>query len=159
MLDGMNRLIAYRFPPGAEFDGRLLGMLERVDSGGPLRILDLLFVALEPETGEPVALTGRGRGEGSLVARMIGFRLDAAERERATARAKRTYEDDVVARLAAALPPGGAIAALLVEPAWVDAVGEVVERCGGSQLLDETVASTTLAERAPRLVAAVVETG
>ena len=60
--------------------------------------------------------------------------------------------------LAGALPPGGAVAALLVESAWAGSVGEAVERCGGSLLVDEPVPASrldALEGLAPRLVAAV----
>lgn len=154
-----HRLLVYRFPPGVEFDGRLLGLLQRVDEGGPLRIVDLLFVARDLTSGEPLALSGRGGGSGNLVAGLAGFRLDAAERARATARARRTYgEPDLVRRLAGALPPGGAVAALLVESAWADGVGEAVARSGGSLLVDEPVPASrldALEGLAPRLVAVV----
>jgi len=152
-------LLAFRVPPGVEFDGRLLGLLQRVDEGGPLRIVDLLFVVRDPASGEPLALSGRGGGSGNLVAGLAGFRLDAAERARATARARRTYgEPDLVTQLAGALPPGGAVAALLVESAWADAVGEAVARSGGSLLVDEAVSVSRLEALeglAPRLVAVV----
>jgi hypothetical protein len=153
-----HRLLAYRFPPGVAFDGRLLGLLERVDEGGPLRVVDLLFVARDA-TGEAVALSGRGGGSGSLVAGLAGFRLDAGERTRATAKVRRTYgEPDLVTELAGVLPPGGAVAALLVESGWAGAVGEAVVACGGTLLLDEPAPAARLDGLdglAPRLVAAV----
>jgi hypothetical protein len=152
----MTRLLVYRFPPSSEFDGRLLGTLERAFKGGPLRIDDLLFVARDGGSGELIALSGRGRGEGSLIASVVGFRLDAAERARATARALRAYssEDDLVTRLAGAVPSGGALAALLVADAWAAAVDEAARDCEGSPLLDELVSESTLAALGPRLVAA-----
>jgi hypothetical protein len=154
-----HRLLAYRFPPGVEFDGRLLGLLQRVDEGGPLRIVDLLFVARDLASGEPLALSGRGGGSGNLVAGQAGYRLGAAERARATARARRIYaEPDLVTRQAGALPPGGAVAALIVESAWARAVGEAVEQSGGSLLVDEPAPASrldALEGLAPRLVAVV----
>jgi len=154
----MSRLLAYRFPPTAEFDGRLLGSLERVFGGGPLRILDLVFVARDAGTGDLMALTGRGRGEGSLVANLIGFRLDAAQRARATTRALNAYPSDdgsdLVTRLAGAVPPGGAIAALLVADAWAGAVDEAARGSGGSPLVDEPVPETRLGVLGSRIVAA-----
>ena len=159
----MSRLLAYRFPPSAEFDGSVLGALERAFHGGPLRILDLLFVARDAGTGELMALAGRGRGEGSLIASLVGFRLDAAQRARATARALHDYPSDdgpgLVTRLADAVPPGGAIAALLVADAWADAVAEAAAGCGGSPLLDEAVPETRLGVLGPRLVAAASASG
>jgi hypothetical protein len=56
------------------------------------------------------------------------------------------------------VPPGGAIAALLVESASAGAVGETVKRCGGAPLLDEPAPAARLDAvegLAPRLVAAV----
>lgn len=149
------RLLAYRFPPSAEFDGRLLGSLERAFEGGPMRIDDLLFVARDGATGELMALSGRGRGEGNLIAGIVSFRLDPAERARATARAVRDYSsEDLVTRLAGALPPGGAIAALLVADAWAASVDEAARGCDGAPLLDEPVPETALAALGARLVAA-----
>jgi hypothetical protein len=159
----MSRLLVYRFPPATEFDGRLLGSLERAFGGGPLRILDLVFVARDGGTGELMALSGRGRGEGSLVASLVSFRLDASQRARATSRALRAYPSDegpdLVTRLAGAVPPGGAIAALLVPDAWADAVDEVARGCDGSPLLDEPVPETRLGVLGPRLVAAASGAG
>jgi hypothetical protein len=42
--------LVYRFGPGAAFGGQLVGALERMESGGTLRILDALFVTLEAGT-------------------------------------------------------------------------------------------------------------
>ena len=43
------QLLAYTFPPGSAFEGQLVGALERIESGGAMRVLDALFVAREPE--------------------------------------------------------------------------------------------------------------
>jgi hypothetical protein len=158
-----SRLLAYRFPPETAFEGRLLGMLERAFGGGPLRVLDLLLVARDAETGELMALAGRGHGEGSLITRLIGFRLDAAERARATRHALNAYEADedpeLVLRLAGAVPPGGAIAAMLVAAGAADAVHEAAVRCGGSSLLNEPVPATRLGGLGRRLVTAASSAG
>jgi hypothetical protein len=55
------QLLVYGSAPGAEFEGRLVGAIER-----------------------------RGRGEGSLVAPLLGFRLDPGERRRMSEKALRT---------------------------------------------------------------------
>ena len=116
----------------------------------------LSVFAAGPDQTASEAATSRGRGEGSLIAKVIGFRLDAAERARATARALRAYssEDDLVTRLGGGLPPGGAFAALLVADAWAAAVDEAARGCDGSPLLDEVVPESSLAALGPRLVAA-----
>jgi hypothetical protein len=47
--------------------GRLVGALERMESGGTLRILEALFISKDAETGELVAVDLHSRGAGSLV--------------------------------------------------------------------------------------------
>ena len=37
---------------GLSLRGQLVGALERIESGGAMRVLDALFVACEPESGE-----------------------------------------------------------------------------------------------------------
>ena len=160
----MSRLLAYRFGPGAEFEGRLLGALERVESDGAARVFDVLFVGRDADTGELTALAGRGTGAGGLVTTLVDFRLDARARARATAHALRAYEGDAapnpLRRLAEALPPGGAIAAVLLEEhASAQTVAAAAVHCGGTSLLSEAVPATKLTLLAPRLVAAASEPG
>ena len=153
---GPVQLLAFQLPPGAPLEGQLLGAIERAESGGTLRIVEVLFVGTDPDSGELVALAERGRGQGGLVRSLTGFRLDPAERRRATEKTLRTFEDaEALRRLAAALPLGGALAAMLVEHAWAAAVDNAVERTGGRTLLTEFVQEPGLSAAAPRLVAAL----
>src|SRR4051794_38301035 len=88
-----SQLLVYRFAPDASFEGQLVGALERLESGGALRVLDALFVAREPETGELVAVEARRKGMGSLVAPLLDFRLDPGRRREATERARTLFAD------------------------------------------------------------------
>ena len=157
------QLLAYRFDPGAEFQGQLVGALERIESGGTLRIREVLFVARDPEAGELLAVAARGRQQGSLVAPLLGFRLDPAERRRATERALRAYdrgsEPNPLRLLAETLAPGAAVAAVLVEHMWAHAIDDAVGRTGGAALLSTFVAGTELAELSSELVAAAAAAG
>jgi hypothetical protein len=157
------QLLAYRFDPGAEFEGQLLGALERIESGGTLRIREVLFVGRDPETGELLAVAARGRQQGSLVAPLLGFRLDPSERARATAKALRAYdrgaEPNPLRLLGEMLAPGGAVAAVLVEHIWAHAIDDAVARTGGAALLSAFVAGTELAELSSELAAAAAKAG
>jgi hypothetical protein len=153
------QLLAYRFGPDAAFEGRLVGALERMESGGTLRVLDVLFVGRDGQTGELLAAAVRSRHEGAVVAPLLGFRLDFAERRRLTERALRAYgrgeEPNPLRGLAATLPPGGGVAAVLVEHVWARALGDAVDQSSGSALLSEFVDATELTELTSRLAAAV----
>jgi hypothetical protein len=157
------QLLAYRFGPGAEFEGQLLGALERIESGGTLRIREVLFVGRDPETGELLAVAAHGRQQGSLVAPLLGFRLDPGKRRRATEQALRAYDrgadPNPLRLLGETLAPGGAVAAILVEHLWARAVDDAVERTGGVALLSGFVAGTELTEFSSELAAAAARAG
>ena len=71
-------MLLYGFGPQADFEGRLVGALERLESGGALRILDVLFVRRDAESGDLDAIDLHGDGAGGVVAPLLSFRLDEA---------------------------------------------------------------------------------
>ena len=152
------QLLAFRFDASAAYEGRLVGALERMESGGALRVAEVLFVRREPESGELAAVSGRGRGQGSLVASLLGFRLEPAERQRATEKARRAVQladgRDPLEELAEDLPPGGAVAAVLIEHRWAEALNAAVGEMGGRDLLGEFVDATELSELLPQIMSA-----
>jgi hypothetical protein len=151
------QLLVYGFEPGAEFEGRLVGALERVESGGTLRVLDVLFVMRDADTADLVAIQRRGRGAGSLVSPLLGFRLDPGERRRVSAKALRGgAHSDALRRLGEALEPGAAVAAVLVEHVWVRALDDAVARTGGKPLASELVDAASLGELNTDLIATAV---
>jgi hypothetical protein len=149
------QLLVYGFAPGAEFEGRLVGAIERIESGGTLRIVDVLFVMRDADTAELVAIDVRGRGQGSLVGPLLGFRLDAAERRRASEKALRAdARSGTLQQLGEALEPGAAIAALLVEHTWVRALDDAVSHSGGKPLSSRLVDAAGFDELSADLIAA-----
>ena len=138
------QVLVYEFGAGADFEGRLVGALERLESGGALRVRDLLFVMREPESGELSAIGRRGDGTGGFVGPLLDFRLDAAARARATAKTLR--QGPLAADLGAGLAPGCAIAAVLVEHVWREALEDAVARSGGTLVASDFVAAGSLAE-------------
>jgi hypothetical protein len=142
------QLLVYGFGPGASFEGQLVGALERLESGGALRVLDTLFLHSDAETGELSAVGVRGDGAGRIVAPLLGFRLDPAERRKATQRALRDgtlgMPGAAVEQLGSTLAPGSAIAAVLVEHVWARALEDAVSRTGGTALAGEFVDATAL---------------
>lgn len=103
-----------------------MGALERIETGGTVRILDALFVANDPETGELVAVDLKGDGAGGIVAPLVRFRLEPAERHRATERtlsAHRRVAAETLRELGRMLEPGTALVAILLEHEWARAVG------------------------------------
>ena len=138
------QLLVFEFSAGATFEGQLVGAIERLESGGALRVLDALFVAADEATGELVGINLQGN-TGGLTAKLLEFRLDPAARRRT---AERSLERD----LGEGLEPGSALAVLLVEHVWVRGVEDAVERVGGRALASEFVDAANLSELAPDLL-------
>ena len=148
------QLLLYGFDADAKFEGRMVGALERMESGGALRIVEAAFVSRDAETGELAALDLRSRGAGSMVAPLVGFRLDPRERDRATESALGAGGSEMLTALGAALAPGAAIAAVLVEHTWARAFEDAVSQSGGTRLSGGFVEADTLSDLTSRLVAA-----
>ena len=113
----------------------------------------MLFVRRDPESGDIDAIDLHGDGAGGVVAPLLSFRLDEAERRRATERTLRANAD-VVRELGAALEPGAALAAVLVDHVWSDALEDAASRTGGTLLAGDFVDATALSELGPELLAA-----
>ena len=148
------QLLLYRFDGGARFEGQLLGALERLEAGGTLRVVETLFIGSDAQTGELAAVELRRVGAGGIVAPLVTFRLDEAERRRTTERALAGESADLIRSVAAMLAPGEAVAAVLVAHLWAATLDEAVARMGGTPQAGGFVEAGSLAELAPELVAA-----
>ena len=149
------QLLVFGFDANASFEGQLVGALERLESGGAVRILDVLFVAADEATGDPVAINLQG-GTGGLIGKLLDFRLDPAARRKAAERALGEDADagmaDLLRDLGRALEPGTALAAVLVEHVWARALEDAVSRVSGRPLASEFVEAGRLSELPPDLL-------
>jgi hypothetical protein len=149
----MRQLLLYGFGPQADFEGRLVGALERLESGGALRILDVLFVRRDAVSGDIDAIDLHGDGAGGVVgaaAQLPPGRRRAPSRDRA--RAARRHRGRARARRRAGA--GSALAAVLVDHVWSDALDDAASRSGGRLLAGNFVDATSLSELGPELLAA-----
>ena len=157
------QLLLYGFGPDANFEGQLVGALERIETGGTVRIVDGLFIRREAETGELSAIRlGRG-GAGGGTAALLGFRLDAGERREATERAlgggADAIDGETARALAGTLQPGAALAAVLVRHTWAEVLEDAVARTGGTQLGSAFVDAGALGDLAEELLEAAGRAG
>jgi hypothetical protein len=145
------QLLAYTFPPGSGFEGRLVGALQRIESGGALRILDAMFVGREPESGELVAVSIRSASSAGMIGKLIGFRMEGSARGKETKAALEGPAGPLIREVAEALEPGWAVAAVLVEHSWANVLSEAVARIGGAELANETLDASASEEAWARL--------
>jgi hypothetical protein len=149
MTAAPRQLLAYRFPPGSGFEGQLVGALERIESGGAMRILDALFVGREPESGDLIAVSMSSQSAAGMVGRLLSFRLEGHARASMTERVLEGRAGDLARSLAEGLEPGAAVAAVLVEHAWALTLAESIARIGGTETFSEFVQSAAIDETWP----------
>ena len=143
------QLLAYEFGPDAAYEGQLTGALQRLESGGALRILDVAFVSRDADSGELVAFEGAGDGAGGIAGPLLEFRLDLGARKRATDRALKGLRGRELLELGERLAPGGSIAAVFVEHRWAEVLEDAVRRVGGTLVVDALVDDDELARHLP----------
>ena len=153
------QLLTYRFGSDSRFEGQLVGALERIESGGAMRVLDALFVARAPETGDLSAVALSTDGSGGIIGQLLGFRLDERERQAATDRALTGANGEAVQALAHRLAPGNAVAAVIVQHVWAETLEDAVAPIGGTGVASEFVDAAQVSELADRLVTAAEQTG
>jgi len=150
------QLLLYRFAPGVAFQGQLAGVLERMEAGDALRVLDVVVVGADGASGDTFAIRLRGGRAGGWTAALLDFRLDAAGRAKATRRALEQQDEHgaLIRELAEIVSPGETLVALLIGHAWLHALRHTVTGSAGHELLNAPVGPATLAELRPQLLAA-----
>jgi len=135
---GPVQLIAIGFGPDAQFEGRVMEELERLEQARTIRLLDLLFVARDADAGELVALGYQGESLGGIVGALLGFEFDddLPESTREQVQADRPFGlgREEVEALAAQLEPGQAAAFMLFEHVWARDLKAAIRDAGGVPL-------------------------
>jgi hypothetical protein len=140
----------YTFAGETGFEGELAGALDRIESGGALRVVEVLFVQRVADTGELAAFEHQGDGAGGVAEPLLGFRLDAAERAHQTRRALDSVAGPALREVGEALDPGVSLAAVFVAHVWAETLSEAARRTGGTLVASEFVDADVLASELAR---------
>ena len=133
-MPGPLQVIAVSFSPGSDFQARVLAEVDRLQGRGVLRLLDVIFVAKnEDGTIEPVVVGGDDDDLGALLSSILPLRGGGVVEPTGDAGASGSAMADAWA-LAESLLPGTALALLLVEHGWAQALFEAVSESGGALL-------------------------
>jgi hypothetical protein len=133
------QLLTYVFGPEADFGGLLLGALQRIESGGAIRIVEILFVARGSDPHELVAVS-RDASSAGMIGKLISFRLEESARAKETEQALSGRRGGLVRELAATLDPECAVVGVVVEHTWAQVVADAVARTGGAPFVGELLA-------------------
>jgi uncharacterized membrane protein len=155
---GPVQLVAIGFPPEAEFEGRIMAELERLESHETIRVLDLLFVGKDAETGDLLALDYQGEELGAIVGALLGFEFeDGGGQQGGTTEGVQGHafglSQSDIQELAASLLPGDSAGFLLVEHVWARDLKDTIRDAGGFPLGEGFLTPEAIADVATELVA------
>ena len=156
---GPVQLLAIGFGPKANFEGRIMDELSKLEDQKTIRILDLLFVMKDAETGDLIALDYQGEELGAIVGALLGFEFEGDEQPDGS---QETAAVESLAfglslreieAMAASLDPGHSAGFLLVEHVWARDLKRAIRQTGGVPLGEGFLTPETVAVVAAELLA------
>jgi uncharacterized membrane protein len=153
---GPVQLLAIGFPADAEFEGRIMAEIERLEGHENIRVLDLLFIGKDAETGDLLALDYQGEDLGAIVGALLGFKFDGEQPDGTTEGIQGHafgLSQTQMQEMAASLHPGDSAGFLLVEHVWARDLKSAVRDAGGFPLGDGFLTPEALAAVGTELVA------
>jgi DNA-binding NarL/FixJ family response regulator len=123
------QVIAVGFGPGADFEGRVLAEVDRLEGRGVLRLLDVLFVAKGEDGAIQQLAVGDDEDFGALLASVVP--LQGAGLGLSRGQAVSGFDPADAWALAESLRPGTALAFLLVEHGWAEPLFDAIADTGG----------------------------
>jgi uncharacterized membrane protein len=152
---GPVQLVAIGFAPEANFEGRIMDELSRLERHETIRILDLLFVHKDAQTGDLLALDFQGEGLGAIVGALLGFEFEGdlpSDTQEVQSHAFGLSQREIE-EIAASLDPGSSAGFLLIEHVWARNLKRAIRDAGGFPLGEGFLTPEALAAVAAELVA------
>ena len=132
-MSGPLQVLAVGFGLGADFEGRVLAEVDRLQGRGVLRLIDMLFVAKGEDGTIQRLVIGDDEDFGLLLASIIPF--DGSRLvETAVGDGSSGFDSADAWALAESLSPGTALAFLLIEHGWAQALFDAIAETGGALL-------------------------
>jgi len=155
---GPVQLLAIGFGREANFEGRIMDELAKLERKETIRILDLLFVHKDAQTGDLLALDYQGENLGAIIGALLGFEFEgdeqltgSTEEERVESHAFGLSQREIVG-MAASLEPGTSAGFLLVEHVWARDLKRAIRHTGGVPIGEGFLTPEAIAEVAAELV-------
>jgi hypothetical protein len=152
---GPVQLLAVGFGPDAKFEGRIMDELSRLECQETIRILDLLFVQKDAETGDLLALDYQGQELGAIVGALLGFDFEGdlpPDSQEVQSHAFGLAQGEIQ-EIAASLAPGSSAGFLLIEHVWARDLKRALRDVGGFPLGEGFLTPEAIAAVAAELVA------
>ena len=155
---GPVQLVAIGFGLEANFEGRIMDQLAELERHETIRILDLLFVGKDAETGDLLALDYQGEELGAIVGALLGFGFEddggpgVGSAQEVQGHAFGLSQEEIQ-DIAASLAPGSSAGFLLIEHVWARELKRAIRDAGGFPLGEGFLTPEALSAVAAELVA------
>jgi hypothetical protein len=146
---GPVQLLNIGFEPGANFEGRIVDELARLESDRTIRVLDLLFIGRDTDSNEIVVLEHQEESMGAIVGALLGLQIDGEEQQEHSF----GFSEAEIEQMGAGLDPGGAAGLMLIEHVWARDLKQAVRDAGGRMLGQDFLTPETVAAVEPELAA------
>ena len=152
---GPVQLISIGFDRDANFEGKVIDELAKLESERTIRVLDVLFIARDPDSEATVVLEHPGGANlGGIVSALLGFEFKGEAQSPAAAGGEErafgfTRED--IQEMASGLGPGESAGLLLIEHVWARDLRRVFRDAGGRMLGEGFLTPETIRAVEPEL--------
>jgi uncharacterized membrane protein len=157
---GPVQLISIGFDRDANFEGKVIDELAKLESERTIRILDLLFIARDTDSDDLVVLEHPDAADlGGIVGALLGFEFEG---EAASPPANGGGQEDhhafgfsqaEIQQMAAGLGPGESAGILLIEHVWARDLRKVFRAAGGRIIGEGFLTPETIRAVEPELAA------
>ena len=134
---GPVQLISIGFDRDANLEGRIIDELAKLESERTIRVLDLLFIARDPDSDETVVLEHPDAEKlGAIVGALLGLEFDDGAASPPTAGDEHSFgfTQRDIQEMASGLDPGEAAGLVLIEHVWARDLKRAFRNAGGRLL-------------------------
>ena len=156
---GPVQLVSIGFDRDANFEGRIIEELAKLESERTIRVLDVLFIARDPDSDDTVVLEHPDAEDmGGIVGALLGVEFEgdeapaAAEASAGDQHAFGFSQDDIQ-QMASGLGPGEAAGLVLIEHVWARDLKRAFRDAGGRLLGEGFLTPETITAVEPQLAA------
>jgi len=155
---GPVQLISLGFDRDANFEGRVIEELARLESERTIRVLDVLFIARDTDSEDTVVLEHPDAEDmGGIVGALLGFEFEgddaSAAPEANPDQHAFGFSQDDIQQMASGLGPGESAGLLLIEHVWARDLKRAFRDAGGRLLGEGFLTPETIRAVEPELAA------
>jgi uncharacterized membrane protein len=156
---GPVQLISLGFDRDANFEGKVIEELAKLESERTIRVLDVLFIARDTDSEDTVVLEHPDAQDmGAIVGALLGFEFEGEEGSAAAESSAGEqhafgFSQDEIQQMASGLGPGESAGLLLIEHVWARDLKRAFRDAGGRLLGEGFLTPETIKAVEPELAA------